>query len=361
MFDSSGYNRNLYQSAEDSCGGLYYHDNNLLSGSLEALIQHLVPNVDYYPDRTYIFTFLLSSRLFMHPYELMAKVCHLCIEHQRLSDPSSDKNQIRKIAPKILQLLTEWTETFPYDFRDERMMRNLKDLAHRIASGEETYRKNVQQMIQCLIRKLAALSQYEEVLAKISSTSTDRLTVLKTKPQSIQRDIITVCSDPYTMAQQLTHIELERLNYIGPEEFVQAFVQKDPLDNDKSCYSERKKTRNLEAYVEWFNRLSYLVATEICMPVKKKHRARMIEYFIDVARECFNIGNFNSLMAIISGMNMSPVSRLKKTWAKVKTAKFDILEHQMDPSSNFYNYRTALRGAAQRSLTAHSSREKVRA
>lgn len=25
----------------------------------------------------------------------------------------------------------------------------------------------------------------------------------------------------------------------------------------------------------------------------------MIEYFIDVARECFNIGNFNSLMAII--------------------------------------------------------------
>ncbi|XP_058403341.1 ras-GEF domain-containing family member 1B isoform X4 [Diceros bicornis minor] len=359
MFDSSGYNRNLYQSAEDSCGGLYYHDNNLLSGSLEALIQHLVPNVDYYPDRTYIFTFLLSSRLFMHPYELMAKVCHLCVEHQRLSDPNSDKNQIRKIAPKILQLLTEWTETFPYDFRDERMMRNLKDLAHRIASGEETYRKNVQQMIQCLIRKLAALSQYEEVLAKISSTSTDRLTVLKTKPQSIQRDIITVCSDPYTLAQQLTHIELERLNYIGPEEFVQAFVQKDPLDNDKTCYSERKKTRNLEAYVEWFNRLSYLVATEICMPVKKKHRARMIEYFIDVARECFNIGNFNSLMAIISGMNMSPVSRLKKTWAKVKTAKFDILEHQMDPSSNFYNYRTALRGAAQRSLTAHSSREKI--
>lgn len=35
-------------------------------------------------------------------------------------------------------------------------------------------------------------------------------------------------------------------------------------------------------------------------PVKKKHRARMIEFFIDVAQECFNIGNFNSLMAIIS-------------------------------------------------------------
>lgn len=32
----------------------------------------------------------------------------------------------------------------------------------------------------------------------------------------------------------------------------------------QSCYSDRKKASNLEAYVEWFNRLSYLVATEIC-------------------------------------------------------------------------------------------------
>lgn len=87
-----------------------------------------------------------------------------------------------------------------------------------------------------------------------------------------------------------------------------------------------------------------------------------------------------------AGMNMSPVSRLKKTWGKAKTAKFFILEvssgqlfvqseaqvgrlirhqccllwqHQMDPTGNFYNYRTALRGAAHRSRTANSSREKV--
>ena len=33
--------------------------------------------------------------------------------------------------------------------------------------------------------------------------------------------------------------------------------------------------------------------------LKKKNRCRMIEYFIDVAKECINIGNFNSLMAII--------------------------------------------------------------
>uniref|UniRef100_A0A8C2VIY5 RasGEF domain family member 1C n=1 Tax=Chinchilla lanigera TaxID=34839 RepID=A0A8C2VIY5_CHILA len=122
------------------------------------------------------------------------------------------------------------------------------------------------------------------------------------------------------------------------------------------CFSD--KTDNLEAYVKWFNRLCYPVATESCVPAKKKQRAQAMEFFIGVARECFSIGK--SLMAISCDWHEhDPVSRLKKTWAKVKTAEFFILEHQMEPTGNFCNYRTALRGAAHRSLAAHSSQEKI--
>lgn len=41
----------------------------------------------------------------------------------------------------------------------------------------------------------------------------------------------------------------------------------------QSCFSDHKKASNLEAYVEWFNRLSYLVATEICL-VSNEHEAK---------------------------------------------------------------------------------------
>uniref|UniRef100_A0AAQ5XJ06 Ras-GEF domain-containing protein n=1 Tax=Amphiprion ocellaris TaxID=80972 RepID=A0AAQ5XJ06_AMPOC len=342
-----------------SYGEMCYHDNSLVSASLEALIQHLVPTVDYYPDRSYVFTFLLSSRLFLHPYELMTRVCHLCVEQQRSGDALLDKIRFREVAPKLVQLLTEWTETFPYDFRDERMMRCLKDMTHHVARGDEYSWRAMQQMTQRLIKRLSALGQYEEAVAALNAVAMERPASLKSKQGSAQRnDVLSVCDDPFVLAQQLTHIELDRLSFIGPEEFIQTFAMKDPLENHKGFFRKRK-TSNLEAYVNWFNRLSYLVATEICMPVKKKHRARIIEFFIDVAQECFNIGNFNSLMAIITGMNMSPVARLKKTWNKVNTDKFEILEHQMDPSSNFSNYRTALRGATQRSETAHSSQEKI--
>ncbi len=45
--------------------------------------------------------------------------------------------RFRDVAPKLVQLLTEWTETFPYDFRDERMMRSLKEMTHHVARGDE--------------------------------------------------------------------------------------------------------------------------------------------------------------------------------------------------------------------------------
>lgn len=111
-----------------------------------------------------------------------------------------------------------------------------------------------------------------------------------------------------------------------------------------------------------------------------------MEYWIETARECFNIGNFNSLMAIIAGLNMSPVARLKKTvkensirffeknffpnfielfsflsfqWNKIQSGKFSILEHQMDPSSNFSSYRSTLKAAMWRSAGATDQRQRI--
>jgi len=48
------------QPVEENYGGLHYRDNKLVSGSLEALIQLLVPTVDYYPDVSIhgLYTFL---------------------------------------------------------------------------------------------------------------------------------------------------------------------------------------------------------------------------------------------------------------------------------------------------------------
>lgn len=96
-----------------------YRDGNLISGPLEALIQHMVPTDVYYPDRAYLFAFLLSSRLFIKPHDLLARVRSLCETQQGLGSTTSGSTQpgLFRFAEHLVQLLAEWTETFPYDFR----------------------------------------------------------------------------------------------------------------------------------------------------------------------------------------------------------------------------------------------------
>lgn len=86
-----------------------------------------------------------------------------------------------------------------------------------------------------------------------------------------------LCPSAEKLAQQLTHIELERLSYIGPEEFVQAFAKENPR-HDTTSFRDLKKTRNLESYVQWFNRLSYFVATEVC---KVQTQVTVEEMYLD--------------------------------------------------------------------------------
>jgi hypothetical protein len=69
----------------------------------------------------------------------------------------------------------------------------------------------------------------------------------------------------------------------------------------------------LEAYINWSNRLSLFVTTEIIKHLKRHIRVKLLNYFIDAALECFNTGNFNSMMGILGGLNMLPVKRLKRT------------------------------------------------
>jgi hypothetical protein len=242
-------------------------------------------------------------------------------------------------------------------------MSQIRDITATCIQINPKLRSDVSQVLQNLLQRLQSLEKYEEYLEKLNHQSGDetdhsiesnghksnglqqQISVSSahshksssSNNSSIifnlmhQSDISEMCSSPLVLAHQLTHIELERLSYIGPEEFVQAFTKEHP--SIETSFKDLKKTRNLESYVQWFNRLSYLVATDVVkvripgqikiFPIfiififsqhtKKKQRARIIEFWIETARESFNIGNFNSLMAIIAGLNMSPISRLKKT------------------------------------------------
>ncbi|XP_046670965.1 ras-GEF domain-containing family member 1B-like [Homalodisca vitripennis] len=309
---------------------LIYRDSNLVSGTLEALIQRLVPTPDYRPDRAFLFAFLLSSRMFIRPNQLLGQVIFLCTSAHRHRQHSTNKNdKLDCSISRTVQLLAEWMETFPYDFRDDRVMAHVRNIIRKCADCST---EGVSSILQTLLDRLMALERYEEFLQRLNLEQTNINSKI---------DLMSLCSKSDVLAQQLTIIELERLSYIGPEEFIQAFSSDSQRENRPAA-----QPKNLEAYVTWSNRLTYLVATEIVKQTKKNKRIKIVDLWLNTAQCCFNLGNFNSLMSILSGLNLSAVSRLKRTWTKVDRQKFVMLEKQMDASGDFSNYRLILKTAS---------------
>jgi hypothetical protein len=218
------------------------------------------------------------------------------------------------------------------------------------------------QLLASLVKHLTAVERHRAYLTRTTKLQEE----MEDKQPPVDLSTVPGSSPPF-VAQQLTHLELQFLSFIGPDEFVNAFARDSSKkrkpgsaeEEDEARLRAGKKTCNLESYITWFNRLSFLIASSVCAHKKKKHRARTIEFWIEVARECVNIGNFNSMMGIIAGLNMSPVSRLRRTWTKIHSGKFAVLGHQIDPTSNFVSYRTTLQAAVTRSENATDKKQRV--
>jgi len=75
--------------------------------------------------------------------------------------------------------------------------------------------------------------------------------------------------------------------------------------NNKSLkiVHDKKLTSCLETYIQWFNRLTFFVTTEIVKHTQRRLRMQLINYFIDAAYECFRLRNFNSMIGIIGKKN----------------------------------------------------------
>lgn len=130
-------------------------------------------------------------------------------------------------------------------------MQHVRTITQQCCALNPSLRTQVSSLLHNLLQRLTALEQYEKSLENPSIQLDENLP-----------DVTEICPNAGILAQQLSHVELERLSYIGPEEFVQAFAKENP--HLETSFKDMKKTHNLEQYVQWFNRLSYFVATQVC-------------------------------------------------------------------------------------------------
>ncbi|KAM4807769.1 rap guanine nucleotide exchange factor 2 isoform 3-T3 [Rhinophrynus dorsalis] len=139
------------------------------------------------------------------------------------------------------------------------------------------------------------------------------------------------------VATQLSMRNFELFRNIEPTEYIDDLFK---LKLKTGC-------ANLKNFEEVINQETFWVASEILRETNQLKRMKIIKHFIKIALHCRECKNFNSMFAIISGLNLAPVSRLRTTWEKLpgKYEKlFQDLQDLFDPSRNMAKYRNVLNG-----------------
>ena len=74
---------------------------------------------------------------------------------------------------------------------------------------------------------------------------------------------------------------------------------------------------NVMKMVKFFNRIAMLVTSNVLNEESTYRRAKVIKKAIKLAFKCRLTKNFNSLKAVLGGLQCTPVFRLKATWKEV--------------------------------------------
>uniref|UniRef100_A0A3B5PUA5 Rap guanine nucleotide exchange factor 2 n=1 Tax=Xiphophorus maculatus TaxID=8083 RepID=A0A3B5PUA5_XIPMA len=125
------------------------------------------------------------------------------------------------------------------------------------------------------------------------------------------------------------------------------FCAIEPTEYIDDLFKLRSKTGSvsLKRFEESINHETFWVATEVVREPNQLKRMKIIKHFIKIALHCRECKNFNSMFAIISGLNLAPVSRLRGTWEKLPSKYeklFGDLQDLFDPSRNMAKYRNVL-------------------
>lgn len=222
----------------------------------------------------------------------------------------------------MISVLKKWAERHYYDFRFPEMITAFQEFMDDInASDCAKYGGQIKSILDAEVERAKTFKEAEKIVI----------------PLEIQRtlngvDFVANWS-PKRIAQELTIADLKLFRQIKPDEFC-IFL-----------WGEKKDTRiaNFNAYIDRFNRIGFWVGTVVCAQKDIKRRVEAVEKFIQIMKYVHKFSNYGTLMAIISGLNTTAVSRLKKTWEIVNKGRhistYKDLEAKMSYRGNFKAYR----------------------
>ncbi|ORX60217.1 ras GEF [Piromyces finnis] len=295
------------------------------AGTVHALIDEMILNNT--TDIMFIDIFLLTYRHFLKSNDF---VMLLTDEFNKLVEKANDiDNNSSLQIQKIASVIKKWVAEYFNDFlMSSEALKNLNLLIDSMKNSDKAQCQSYIDQINSLIKY--GLKQSEEESddeAKANKLNNDNI--------SSEIDLIDILNiSSKKVAQQITLADSKIWRSIESPEYAHF------LWDGKDV--KEKNTKNIQKFIERFNQISFWVSTMICTTEALKTRSNVLEKMIKIAKYCLEIQNFNATMAILSGLNMAAVSRLKGTWMNLSTKTMNTyteIEEIMSYKCNFKNYR----------------------
>ncbi|KAM9437872.1 ral guanine nucleotide dissociation stimulator-like isoform 18-T18 [Salvelinus alpinus] len=300
------------------------------AGTLEKLVEYMVAAFRG-NDSTYVTIFLCTYRSFASTKQVLdlllnryAKLQHLPgSEGHRLTH--DDRTDLRNT---ISSILGAWLDQYSEDYwnpPEYSCLRRLISYLHLNFPGSDLERRACNLLAHFHRRQLQEPEMldhggYPFNLLEENGYEDDRLDFLN--------------FDPAVVAEQFTLMDAELFKKVVPYHCL------------GSIWSQRDKkgkehlAPTIRATVTQFNCVTNCVIAT-CLSerlLKPTQRAKLVERWIEVARECRILKNFSSLRAILSALQCNPVHRLKRTWDEVSRENFRIFHELSEIFSDENNH-----------------------
>lgn len=203
-----------------------------------------------------------------------------------------------------------------------------------------------------------SLMSYEKALESLRQTFMKKLTgkesgkvrnldPLKFPPPILPKELakgapISELLDPFS----IDPVELARQISIAEQKIFQAIESRELLNQNWNRANKIVAAPNVSALVNRVNATAGWVMNSIVCCVNPKVRVKRLDKWIRIAQACRELGNLNAVLEILSGLGVSSVYRLRKTWDLIDTklqATYEELKAIMSPNQNAGAYRACLR------------------
>ncbi|CAH2315968.1 ral guanine nucleotide dissociation stimulator isoform X3 [Pelobates cultripes] len=288
------------------------------AGTLEKLVEYLVSAFKG-NDSTYVTIFLCTYRAFATTKQVLDLLLNKFGRLQPQLNGEHSHNTIDdrlELKNTISSILGAWLDQYSEDFRhapDYVCLKQLITYVRHNIPGSDLERRARNLLTQFQRQQISELAQEAVDHSSYSFRLVEENSVLGEKADflSFRQEMV---------AEQFTVMDADLFKKVVPYHCLGCIWSQ----RDKKGKEHLAPT--IRATVSQFNSVTNCVIST-CLSdrsLKPQQRAKVVERWIDVARECRILKNFSSLRAILSALQCNAIHRLKKTWDEVSRESFRI-------------------------------------